>query len=197
MSSTLAFLRGARMFERRTLAACISLATPLLAHAQLNTDRYFDDRWYITPFGSYIWADSSRRSDDGWGGGLAVGKPINPSWNVELRGMYEELDAKSNGPGKYENWSVSLEGQWLFMGRQGFNMWQAGSVQPYLVGGIGSINDKVRGDDKWSFMANAGAGIVWPIASWGRIVLDGRYRWSENRGNFGTGSDFSDWLVNI
>ena len=59
------------MFERRSLAACISLAAPLLANAQLNTDRYFDDRWYITPFGSYVWADNDRRSDDGWGGGLA------------------------------------------------------------------------------------------------------------------------------
>jgi len=160
------------MFERRAIATCISLAAPLMAHAQLSTSQYFDDRWYITPFGSFTWADDDRRSDDGWGGGLAVGKPIHPNWNVEIRAQYEEVDGKCNGLGKYKNWTGMLDAQWFFIGRQGWNMWQAGRVQPYLVGGIGSVLDDAGGKDKWSFAANVGVGVLWPIAPWGRIVVE-------------------------
>jgi len=174
------------MLNRRTLAACCVLAAPFAnSFAQTYTaDQYFDSRWYITPFGTYINSDNARRADDGWGGGLAVGKPISPYWNIELRTQYEQLDATSGGPGEYKNWSGSLDAQWFFMGRTGFRMWQAGSVQPYLVGGIGAINDKVSGPQgdfsKTSFMANVGAGIVWPFSSWGRLVADARYRYDDN-----------------
>jgi len=34
---------------------------------------------------------------------------------------------------------------------------------------------------KTSFMANAGVGLVWPFASWGRLVTDVRYRCDDNK----------------
>ena len=73
------------MFDRRSLALFCVLAAPCaasLAQQAYSVDSYFDNRWYITPFGSYIHPDSSRISDDGWGGGLAIGKPISPNWNI-------------------------------------------------------------------------------------------------------------------
>ena len=155
------------MTKPRTLAAAFALAIPLVAHGQASypPERWFDDRWYLTPFGTYVLADSDRRSDDGWGGGLAVGKPIHPNWNIELRAMYERLGAESGGPGKYENWSGSLDAHWYFLGRAGVRHWRPDSVQPYLIAGIGAINDKVEGSsttpsgDKTSFMWNAGVGV--------------------------------------
>src|SRR5262245_51623155 len=193
------------MSIRRAFTAAFALAVPLVAHGPLTYEplKYFDDRWYVTPFGTYILTDSERISRDGWGGGLAVGKPVHPNWNIELRGMYEELRSESNGPGKYKNWSGTLDAQYYFMGRQGIRYWQKDTVQPYLVAGIGAINDKVSGsatrpsDDKTSFMANAGVGIVWPFASWGRLVGDARYRWDDNRGNFGNGGHFGDWILSV
>jgi hypothetical protein len=74
--------------------------------------------WYVTPFGSYIFSDSGRRSSDDWGGGLAIGKPVHPNWNVELRAMYEELSSESGGPGKYKNWSGTLDAHY-FLWRHG------------------------------------------------------------------------------
>jgi len=191
------------MFDRRTLAACCILAIPSASCLAQST--VFDDRWYLTPFGSYVKADSSRISDDGWGGGLAIGKPINPYWNIELRAMYEQLDSATGGPGKYKNWSGSLDAQWFFLGRQGQTSWP-GPVQPYLVAGIGAINDKVDSpliaggsDNKTSFMANAGLGIVWPFASWGRLVADARYRYDDNHGKLpnGTQGHLDDWLFSV
>jgi OmpA-OmpF porin, OOP family len=82
----------------------------------------------ITPFGSYIFSDSDRDADDGWGAGLAIGKPYSPYWNLEFRGMYEELDSESGGPGKYQNWSVGIDAHWFFLGRQGIRRWAAGAA---------------------------------------------------------------------
>ncbi|SFM98608.1 OmpA family protein [Variovorax sp. OV329] len=195
------------MLVRRSLAACCLLALPCatgFAQSIYSLDsQYFDDRWYITPFGTYVHPDSGRNADNGWGGGLAVGKPISPYWNIELRSQYEELDAKIGGPGKYEIWSGSLDAQWFFLGRQGLRAWQMGSVQPYLVGGIGAINDKIKfpaggSDSKTSFMANLGAGVVWPFASWGRLVADARYRYDDNSNRFvNNQSHLDDWMFSV
>ena len=192
------------MFDRRTLAACLVAAVPCAsAFAQSYVaDTYFDDRWYITPFGAYVGADSDRNADDGWGAGLAIGKPISPYWNIELRGMYEELDGNVIGFDKYKNWSGTLDAQWFFLGRQGQRLWGSSSIQPYLVGGIGAIQDKVNtpfgSESKTSFMANAGAGVVWPFSTWGRLVADVRYRFDDNRSRFvNNQGHLDDWLVTV
>jgi OOP family OmpA-OmpF porin len=177
----------------------------------VTPDQYFDNRWYITPFGAYVFPDSNRNAKDGWGGGLAVGKPINPYWNIELRAQYEELDGKNgsgfgtfNNTDKYKNWSGTIDAQWFFLGRQGLNRWQRNSVQPYLVGGIGAIDNKIEtafaaNSSHTSFMANAGIGIVWPFAPWGRLVSDVRYRYVDNANNtrLASRSSSNDWMVTV
>jgi OmpA-OmpF porin, OOP family len=197
------------MIDRRTLAACCVLAIPYaacFAQTSYSADTYFDNRWYITPFGTYINADSNRHADNGWGGGISIGKPISPSWNIELRTQYEELDGKFGGPfsgNKFKNWSGSIDAQWFFMGRTGFRLWQSNSIQPYLVGGIGAIEDRISGglvnENTTGFMANAGAGVVWPFSTWGRLVGDVRYRYDDNNRNgvlVDTGHAH-DWLFTV
>ncbi len=197
------------MFKKSTLAAAttLALAAPLAAQAQTSewfstpptyeASRYFDNRWYLTPFGSYILTDSNRQADNGWGGGLAVGKPIHPNWNLEFRTMYEELDAKSGGPGKYKNWTLTLDALWFPIRREGVAAWKERSVQPYLVAGAGAINDDVGGSNAWSWALNAGLGFVWPFSDWGRLVGDARYRWDSNNGHYGSGGNFGDWIATV
>lgn len=193
------------MFDRRALVVCCVLAVPggaSLAQSTYTSDQYFDDRWYITPFGTYVRPDSARNADNGWGGGIAIGKPISPSWNIELRPQYEQLDGKFGSDDKYKNWSGTLDAQWFFMGRRGFQVWQSNSVQPYLVGGVGAINDKYStqfgSESKTSFMANLGGGVVWPFSSWGRLVADIRYRYDDNKGGFvANKSHLNDWLFTV
>jgi hypothetical protein len=57
----------------------------------------YDPRWYVNPFGTYTFADSDRSAKDGWAGGLALGKPINRWFNLELRGSYESLSGERSG----------------------------------------------------------------------------------------------------
>jgi OmpA-OmpF porin, OOP family len=40
-------------------------------------DQFQDDRWYVTPFASYVQTGGDRKAADGWGGGLGIGKIIN------------------------------------------------------------------------------------------------------------------------
>jgi OOP family OmpA-OmpF porin len=70
-------------------AMAAGLATPAAA-----ADRY-DDRAYIAPMLSYVFADDDRYNKDGYGGALALGKQISPYLGVELRGSYLYYSAES------------------------------------------------------------------------------------------------------
>ncbi len=197
------------MFKKSTLAAAttLALAAPLAAQAQTSDwfstqqtyepSRYFDHRWYLTPFGTYTWGDNERQADDGWGGGLTVGRPVHPNWNLEFRTAYEQLDAKSGGPGKWQNWTLTLDALWFPIRREGLAAWKERAVQPYLVVGAGAISDDVGGSSAWSWALNAGAGIVWPFSDWGRLVADARYRWDSNNGHYGDGNNFGDLVATV
>jgi len=195
------------MFNKRFLAAC-AIIVPFACHAQSSVaSDYFDNRWYITPFGTFINPDSARVTDDdkGWGAGFAVGKAISPYWNLELRTQYEEIDSHWLSAGsatKFKNLSTTLDAQWFFLGRKGVDAWKIGTIQPYVVGGIGYMNDKYdwKGGsaDNDSFIANAGVGVVWPFASWGRLVADARYRYNDNQHRFVTNQGHMDeWLFSV
>jgi outer membrane protein OmpA-like peptidoglycan-associated protein/plastocyanin len=67
-----------------------------LAHAAPADE--IDDRVYITPMFSYVLADDARDSDDGLGATLAIGKPVSPHLEIELRGSYLQYDANDNRP---------------------------------------------------------------------------------------------------
>lgn len=161
----------------------------------MTASNWYDDRWYFSVLAGYLWTDSARQAGNGVPYGFAVGKPISPNWNLELRGLYEKLDGQTDGPGNYRNWTASLDAQWFFMGRAGSDRWNA--IQPYAVGGVGLINDKNPLKSGSSFMAHAGIGASWAFSRWGRLVIDARYRFDDNRDKVNRGRDdnFSEWIV--
>lgn len=174
-------------------------SAPLTAQSQAvyEPERYFDNRLYVTPSANFVIPDQDRGADPGGAIGLAIGKPLNPYFNIELRSLYEKLDGESGGPGDYHNWSFGIDGQWFFFGREGITKWTAPAIQPYFLIGAGGIRDDVPGEDKWSPYANVGLGVVAPLGDWARLVLDGRYRWDDNNGNIQTGGSFNDFLVGL
>jgi len=148
----------------------VVLASPVAALAdspEMNYSDYsktFDDRWYISPFASYTWADDDRGTDDGNGWGLAVGKPINEWLNLELRATYTNLVSKgapswddladwdedalrdrfSTYPdvgykpqGDFEVGDVAVDGLFFF---------NRGGFQPFLLAGLGAIYDDFECD---------------------------------------------------
>jgi hypothetical protein len=70
-------------------------------------------------------------------------------------------------------------------------------VQPYAILGAGGIEDRVSGRGDWSAYVNVGLGLLWPLADWGRLTLDARYRWDDNQGEIGRDDNFDDVLVTL
>jgi OOP family OmpA-OmpF porin len=189
--------------------SAVMLASPLAALAQspdetgAQTLSSFDSRWYLLPFAAYTWADSDRGTDDGAGWGLAVGKPVNEWLNLELRMTYTDLvsngDTADLGQGDFKALDFAVDGLFVF-NRQG-------TVQPFLLAGIGAINDgfgcdriaenvgNCHSDDPWSFMAEAGAGVMFRVAEYASLRLDGRYRYDDNSASVRRNDSFGDWMV--
>ena len=204
--------------------SAVMLASPLAALAQspdptgTQTLSSFDDRWYLLPFGTYTWADEDRGIDDGCGWGFAVGKPVNEWLNLELRATYTSLaerPAISVYPpsrpgvrpaipeglpqGDFTIGDIGIDGVFVFNRR--------GTVQPFLLAGLGAINDDFdcdripanRGicnsDSAWSFMAEAGAGVMFRVAEYASVRLDGRYRYDDNSGGLRRDDSFGDWIA--
>lgn len=206
--------------------SALLLASPFAALAQTmeeggyQTAPSFDSRWYISPFATYTWADQDRATDDGAGWGFAVGKPIKEWLNLELRMTYTDLASENpadlswsqvedrynqyllygyQGTGDFTIGDVALDGLFFF-GR--------GAVQPFLLAGIGAIQDSFDCDytpanyaggcksgTDWSFMAEAGGGILVPMGDNISFRLDGRYRYDDNSGDIRNASSFGDWVV--
>ena len=177
---------------------------PALSMGVRGAVDWYDDRWYVTPFSNSLGPDKSRNArgsglfpllfsgkSSGSSGGLALGKSVSPEWNVELRAGWDDMDARkysrsrNNWFNEFHTWSIGIDVQWFFLDRLGRD--RAYVVQPYVVAGIGVINDKASstiayGDGQASsFMASAGFGVVWPFSSWGRLVVDVRERYDANR----------------
>jgi len=157
--------------------AAVVVASPSAALADSPEMSYsdysnaFDDRWYISPFASYTWADDDRGTDGGYGWGFAVGKPINERFNVELRGTFTNLVSKGGSQywedlavldedalrnrfstypdigydpqGDFEVGDVAVDGLFFF---------SRGSFQPFLLAGLGAVYDDFECDGS---LANA------------------------------------------
>jgi OOP family OmpA-OmpF porin len=177
------------------LAAALAGAS-LGAQAQLTypEDKWWDNRWYVAPFVQFVFPDAAREAKNGVGYGVALGKPLTPSWDLELRGAWESLGA-DGAPSDWRNWTFEADAKWYFLGRQGVAKWDG--LQPYLVGGLGAIQDNVGGESKLSGLVVGGAGVALPLGRVARFTLDGRYRWENNGGKLVSNSAFGDWLLTV
>lgn len=187
-------MRSIRLVQ---LATALGLAGAALgAQAQLTytAEKWWDNRWYVSPFVQFVFPDAGREAKNGVGYGLAAGKPITPSWDVEGRVAWESLGA-DGAPSDWRNWSVEVDAKWYFLGRLGVSKWDG--LQPYGLLGIGAINDGVGGTNKLSPLATAGGGVALPLGKWGRFFIDGRYRWESNGGKLVSNSAFGDWLLSV
>ena len=143
-----------RLAKRAVLLASFAAASAS-AQAQMSypAEAWWDNRWYVAPYVQFTFSDTARLAKDGTGFGLAVGKAFAPSWDLELRGAYEELP-KQGAPDNWHNWTAEVDGKWYFLGREGVARWDG--LQPYGIAGLGLIYDSV-GTSKTSFWPTSGS----------------------------------------
>jgi OmpA-OmpF porin, OOP family len=168
----------------KTLPAVIALG---LASAALPAHAQDDDRFYLAPTLSYTFADSDRQADDDWGGGLALGKPVSPNWNLELALSGSTLDLDTGG--RYKLWGLGVDGLYFFNRDPRF--------APYGVIGLGGLRTEIPGQRDTGFMANAGVGFLRQLSENVALRADVRYRWDDNSTDAFNKSSFGDWLLNV
>ncbi len=175
---------------KKTLSAAIlaALAMPILAQA--NDD--VDTRWYVAPYGSFVLTDSNRNTNDGWGGGLAVGKMLDEHFNVELKGFYQDYGRVSTpNSGNVNMGGGTADLQYYFF-RDKFS--------PYAVIGAGAANTGSPNGDHIGFIGEAGLGFTYEICDGFFLRNDVRYRYNNNFSNADghtDGEDFHDMTVNV
>ena len=165
------------------------LATAMLLAPALAQADELDARWYLAPGASYIFADDDRQADDGPGFQLGIGKAVSQHWNLELNGVYDQLDL-STGGGQYEQTGLGLDGLFFFD--------RSGAFNPYLVLGAGALKTELGGTDSTNLMANAGAGFMARLNDYGLALrADARYRLDNDDSSLASEDRFGDWLLNL
>ena len=153
-----------------------------------NTKNSFRPFLGNTPFATPL--IGGQGNVNGMGAGLTVGKIINRWLNLEVRGSYEWLGGEADlAPGKFSNIPLGVNAL-IFYKREGFQPFiivGGGGAEERTQGGIipGSFNAfglplSTSGQNKWGWMANAGAGALYPITDNISVRVDGGYRWQEN-----------------
>ncbi|MDP1774139.1 MAG: OmpA family protein [Methylobacter sp.] len=167
-----------------TLAALASVGILPLAQA---ADQIQDDRWYISPFASFVKSGGDRRASDGWGGGLGIGKILDKHFNVEVKGFYEGFGG-DNGPWDLAGGTADL--QYYFF-RDKFS--------PYAVVAAGAMNTCASANCGVGVIGEAGAGFTYELHDNFLLRSDVRYRYNNNlNAQVQPGTDeFHDMTVNV
>ncbi len=173
------------MLKKHLLALATLTSVSVLPLAQAA--EFQDNRWYVSPFGSFVRTGGDRNSSDGWGGGLGIGKIIDKHFNVELKGFHQEFNG-GNGL-----WSLSggtADVQYYF---------QRSTFSPYTVIGLGGMNSCVSADCGAGLIGEAGVGFSYELHDNLLLRSDVRYRYSNNlNAHVQPGTDeFHDMTVNV
>jgi OOP family OmpA-OmpF porin len=169
-----------------------------------------DNNFYVAPFGSYLHSDSSKKANDGFGAGLAIGKEINTHFNVEIRGFWQGYD---NDYSCCNNTNVNLKGDSQLAGGtldvQYFFM--RDTFSPYVVAAVGGMNTDYKMQttalgktvnyekNTTSFIFETGVGSTYNITDYLSLRGDVRYRLNTFPMSIDSekGSVFNDLTVNF
>jgi len=137
------------------LAAAAALACFGVAHAE--GEQSYNPNDYILLNGSAIKPDSKFPEDKtGWGGGIKLGIPLNPSWDLQIGGNY----ARSNSNGSHvQQFMGGIDALYLFT---------PAGFRPFVLVGVGGSRDFSKDSVNGSFRrtspyANVGLGFQYKI----------------------------------
>lgn len=140
---------------RQLLVAAVSFFAAFSAHA-VNT------RGYDVPYGMlggiYEFEDSNRDSDRGWGFFGGVGFPLKSRPGEAIEASFKSLERDRDAGGSdqqrslFVNWVRDLTPPAAY-----------GEVRPFLLVGLGAIQEDVLGDDHYHAGLDAGLGALFPL----------------------------------
>lgn len=160
-----------KLMRSGLIASGLALAAALPAHADEVSMRP-----YISESLMYTFADNDRHSDNGIGGMLGGGIPINRLLNIELDGAYSHFNANDDaGSNPWKQYLAKLDGQFFFSRDPAF--------APYFgIGGGYSKNVLKNVGQDAGFFADAGVGAIHYFKVFNTdfgVRGDVRYRWTD------------------
>lgn len=108
---------------------------------------------YVSESLTYTISDSHRHSDNGFGGVITGGIPINRYFNVELGGGYGTYNADKNVPGAnpWREYLAFAEGQYFYSRNPKF--------APYFAVDLGNAHEHLHNTTQTESVFFAGAGV--------------------------------------
>ncbi|GAB6142071.1 OmpA family protein [Methylosoma difficile] len=176
------------MNKQTLLAVALTAAS---AMQMASAEEFLDNRWYASPFGTFISPggnDLHRGQHEGWGAGLGIGKIINEHFNVEVRGIYDSFVSKD---GDWDSAGATADVQYYL---------SRGKFAPYGVLALGGLNTSVGNKDAASFIIEPGVGLTYEVNDNFLLRSDVRYRYNDSETLFpGTkaNDEFHDVVVNV
>ena len=106
---------------------------------------------YIAPSFQGVWVDDDRKVSDGIGAGLALGYVASPKWNFELGGHASGHDINGTD-NSYDIKGIDLNALRVFK--------REDRVNPYLIGGVGRLENDGPGSSDAGIFYKLGAGVM-------------------------------------
>lgn len=153
-------------------------------------EEFLDNRFYLVPFGTFVLPDGDRNTSEGWGGGLAIGKIINRYLNLELKGVYDNLQSDGvGGSGDVDEYGGGVDAL-VFPWR--------GQLSPYAV--VSAMGLNTDSDDRgadFHFTGEAGGGLQYELDEHGTSLrTDVRYRYNADS-DTAPANQLHDMVVNL
>jgi OOP family OmpA-OmpF porin len=124
----------------------------------------YEDMPYVSGMALYEVPDSARSSEIGWGFQFTGGMPLHDHrYSIEL--SYYDVNRRRNIDQK-RDYQQAL----LVNGVRDFGFVDWMYLHPYVLGGIGTVHDDVRGDARFNPGIDLGAGALMPIGFYGWAV---------------------------
>lgn len=177
-------------------ARAFAVATMLWAGAAaaVTTDDY--EIPYIG--GAYLYEipDSARHSDDGQGGQIQFGAPLSvygyPGWSAEA--TLHRLERQRDIDGKHDYQTGLLFDLVYDFNNQGFGITDGYRIKPFVLGGLGVVQNDVQGDSHEHFGVDLGGGALLPLGRYGWKGLAVRVE-ARALGQFDSKSTDQDFVV--
>jgi OOP family OmpA-OmpF porin len=161
-----------------------------------------DTRWYVAPFGTFLATGSG--INNGWGGGLAIGKMLDEHFNVELKGFYQTASGyeglgsttivggvphqRITNSGSVDMAGASVDLQYYFM---------RGKFSPYTVIALGGMTTNGPGFNRTGLITEGGLGFTYELTDNLLVRSDVRYRYTANFSAPSLNADQNDMVVNL
>lgn len=147
-------LRGWTVFAALSAAAT---ALPALAVSSDGSNLPYAGAQYLFEFG-----DSQRDSDNGDGVNLNLGVPLSDMPNMALEITLTDIGRERDIDGKDDYQTALLLNLVRDFGTFGWDGEQGMRFKPFVLGGIGAVQEDVRGDKHMHAGLNLGGGVVIP-----------------------------------